>query len=275
VPSRDRQRVLARAKLERQMARRAAAARRRRQLQAALGAATTLILVVGGTWFLVNKFSGDEDKKDTASPKTSESASPSPSPSVSLAPGNCAYGKAREGGAKPKNVGTPPTKNVKHTGTRSATLKLNKGTVEVQLDIAKAPCTTNSFTFLAGKRYFDNTKCHRLVVQGIHVLQCGDPTASGSGGPGYQFGEENLPKDGSYPAGVLAMANAGPGTNGSQFFIVYKNTKLPPNYTIFGKITKGLDVVEKIAAAGVQGGADGAEKPKSEIKIEKVSLGEG
>jgi peptidyl-prolyl cis-trans isomerase B (cyclophilin B) len=269
VPSKDRQRVLARAKLERQMARRAEAARRRRQMQAAIGAVLALVAVVGGTAFLVHQFSGDDTDKTTA--KKAE-----PSASASLAPGSCAYGKPKSGG-KSKDVGKPPTSNVTHTGVQVATLKTNQGTLEAQLDLAKAPCTSNSFAFLAGKKYFDGTKCHRLVVKGIFVLQCGDPSATGSGGPGYEFAEENLPtgSEGAYPAGVLAMANAGPGTNGSQFFIVYKDTKLPPNYTIFGKVTKGLDVITKVAAAGVtkeQQPGQGDGEPKTPVTLDKVTV---
>jgi peptidyl-prolyl cis-trans isomerase B (cyclophilin B) len=267
VPTLDRQRALARAKLERQMARRAAAARRRRQVQAALGAVIALVVVIGGTWYLVDQFSGDDSTKPSAKPE----ASAEPSPAASLAPGNCTYGKSQ--GGEVKNVGTPPTKGVVHEGVRAVTLTTSAGPVEFELDQAKAPCTVNSFTFLADKKYFDNTQCHRLTTSGIYVLQCGDPSATGTGGPGYQYGEENLPKDGeaNYPKGTLAMAKGGPGTNGSQFFIVYKDTKLPPDYTIFGKVTKGLENVEKVAKAGVEGGT-GDGKPKTPVKITKVTL---
>ena len=123
----------------------------------------------------------------------------------------------------------------------------------------------NSFKHLAEAKYFDGTSCHRLTTDNIFVLQCGDPTGTGSGGPGYQFGDENLPTEGAdnYPAGTVAMANAGPGTNGSQFFLVYKDTQLPPSYTIFGTITKGLDVVQKVADAGRTTNGAGDGKPKT------------
>ena len=140
----------------------------------------------------------------------------------------------------------------------------------------KAPCTTNSFRHLAEAKYFDGTSCHRLTTNNIFVLQCGDPTGTGSGGPGYQFGEENVPADGekNYPAGTVAMANAGSGTNGSQFFLVYKDTTLPPGYTIFGTITKGLDVVQKVADAGSDdSNGDGDGKPKLPVTIETVTVG--
>ena len=139
---------------------------------------------------------------------------------------------------------------------------------------AKAPCTTNSFRHLAEKKYFDGTSCHRLTTDGIFVLQCGDPTGTGSGGPGYEFGEENVPAEGSnnYPAGTVAMANAGPGTNGSQFFLVYQDTTLPAGYTIFGTFTTGLDVVQKVADAGVaDGSGDGT--PKQTTTLTSVTIG--
>ena len=158
----------------------------------------------------------------------------------------------------------------------TATIATDQGDVVVDMAAAKAPCTTNSFKHLAQAKYFDGTSCHRLTTENIYVLQCGDPTGQGSGGPGYQFGEENLPAEGqnNYPAGTVAMANAGAGTNGSQFFLVYKDTTLPPNYTIFGNITDGLDVVQKVAAKGVEGGGnDGA--PAQKVTIKNVTVGEG
>jgi peptidyl-prolyl cis-trans isomerase B (cyclophilin B) len=112
-----------------------------------------------------------------------------------------------------------------------------------------APCTTYSFRFLAQRGYFNGTHCHRLTVQRIYVLQCGDPTGTGSGGPGFSFNDENL-AGATYPAGTVAMANAGPNTNGSQFFFTWKDTTLSPNYTPFGQVIQGMDVLKKIAAAG-------------------------
>jgi peptidyl-prolyl cis-trans isomerase B (cyclophilin B) len=124
-----------------------------------------------------------------------------------------------------------------------------QGIIAVQMLTAQAPCTTYSFRFLAQRDYFAKTHCHRLTTQGIFVLQCGDPTGTGSGGPGYRFNDENL-AGATYPAGTVAMANAGPNTNGSQFFFVWKNTSLAPNYTPFGRVISGMDVLRKIAAAG-------------------------
>ncbi|UGT43134.1 peptidylprolyl isomerase [Nocardia yamanashiensis] len=150
-----------------------------------------------------------------------------------------------------------------------AALESNCGTISIDLDAARAPRTVNSFVMLAGERYFDHTRCHRLTTEGIYVLQCGDPTGTGTGGPGYKFADENL-SGATYPAGTVAMANAGPNTNGSQFFLVYKDSQLPPNYTPFGKISGGLDVVRNIASAGVKGGG-GDGSPADDIVLDAVT----
>ena len=124
-----------------------------------------------------------------------------------------------------------------------------QGVITVRMLTDKAPCTTFSFRFLASKGYYNLTHCHRLTTQIIYVLQCGDPTGTGSGGPGYAFNDENL-AGATYPAGTVAMANAGPNTNGSQFFFTWQNTTLAPDYTPFGTVISGMDVLQKIAAAG-------------------------
>ena len=124
-----------------------------------------------------------------------------------------------------------------------------QGTITVKMLTSAAPCTTYSFRFLASQGYFNQTHCHRLTVSGIYVLQCGDPTGTGSGAPGYAFNDENL-TGATYPAGTVAMANAGPNTNGSQFFFVWKDTTLSPAYTPFGTVIGGMNVLQKIAAAG-------------------------
>jgi len=131
----------------------------------------------------------------------------------------------------------------------SATLITTQGAITFRALTDKAPCTTNSFRFLAERFYYNLTHCHRLTTQRIFVLQCGDPTGTGSGGPGYSFNDENL-AGATYPAGTVAMANAGPNTNGSQFFFVTQDTTLRPNYTPFGVVTRGMDVLTKIAAGG-------------------------
>ena len=166
-----------------------------------------------------------------------------------------------------------PADALKPATAYTMTLATNCGDIVIETDPEKAPATVNSMVFLADQGYFDLTACHRLTTEGIFVLQCGDPKGDGTGGPGYTIPDENLPADGqdNYPAGTVAMANAGPGTGGSQFFIVYDNTTLPPNYTIWGTVTKGLDVVKGIAAAGVEGGgADG--RPAQPVTIETAKV---
>ena len=145
-----------------------------------------------------------------------------------------------------------PTKPAKSL-PKVLTLTTNCGDIVIALN-AKASQTITNISALANAKYYNASLCHRLTTEGLYVLQCGDPTASGSGSPtGWKgYADENLPKAGAknYPAGTVAMANSGPGTNGSQFFLVYADTQLGPNYTIWGKITKGLDLVKKIAEVG-------------------------
>lgn len=180
--------------------------------------------------------------------------------------------------AKPKTFAKVPDKKAAEGKTWVATVKTTCGTVTMELDGTKAPQTVASFNHLAKEGYWAPSPCHRVTTEGIFVLQCGDPTGSGSGGPGYTFGIENAPKDGKYPVGSLAMARTqDPNSNGGQFFIAYKETQLPTEgggYTIFGKVTKGLDIVEKIAAnkAVAPQPADGT--PVSPISILSVSVTE-
>lgn len=156
--------------------------------------------------------------------------------------------------AKPKQLTKVPDKATAAGKTWIATVKTNCGNLQLELDGTKAPQTVASFLNLAKEGYWAPSPCHRLTTEGIFVLQCGDPTGTGQGGPGYTFGVENAPKDMKYPTGTLAMARTqDPNSNGGQFFIVYKDTELKDatGYTIFGKVTKGLDIVDKIAAGGL------------------------
>ena len=156
-------------------------------------------------------------------------------------------------------LGKPPT-TVPGTGRATLTLTTNRGTITVDLDRAKTPCAVASLSFLTGKNYYRNTSCHRLDTA-ISVLQCGDPTGTGAGTPGYLFADENLPTGATpaYRAGDVAMANAGsPWTDGSQFFFVYEDSDLPPGYGIFGHVVTGLDVVKAVAAGGDDGALPGA-----------------
>jgi peptidyl-prolyl cis-trans isomerase B (cyclophilin B) len=290
VASRDRERRLSREHHERQQARRLAAREKARRRNATIGAAVATALVIGGVAFLATVVGGDEAATDPAaaaspaatpaaspgiSPPVAGSASPEPTgePTAEPVAGTCEYREEQAGG-QVKDVGLPPVKNVETAAPYTATLQTNRGAVTINLRTDEAPCTVNSFRYLAGKDFYADTDCHRLTTEGIFVLQCGDPFGDGSGGPGYVFDEENLPAPGevTYPKGTVAMARtAQPGTNGSQFFLVYDDTTLPPDYTIFGTVTEGLDIVEEVAAAGVEdGGSDGS--PKRAVRISDVSV---
>ena len=156
---------------------------------------------------------------------------------------------------------------------RTFTLTTNCGNIVIKADGKSAPITVTALSALANGGFFDQTLCHRLTTEDIYVLQCGDPTATGLGGPNFTYRDENLPTpvENNYPAGVVAMANSGQNTNGSQFFIVYADTSLPPSYTIWGKVTKGLEIIQMVAKSGVlDGKQDGA--PKLKIGIEKVKV---
>jgi peptidyl-prolyl cis-trans isomerase B (cyclophilin B) len=176
-------------------------------------------------------------------------------------------------GHAPKTLAMPVIK--KPFKNRTFTFKTNCGDVVVAADGIKAPLTVISMAYMANNGYFDATLCHRLTTKGIYVLQCGDPTASGSGGPAWQVPDENLPAPGAnaYPAGTVAMANSGANTNGSQFFIVYAdNSMLGPNYTIWGHITQGLDIIKAIAAKGSNNAnGDGDGSPNQTLEIIKAS----
>jgi peptidyl-prolyl cis-trans isomerase B (cyclophilin B) len=263
VPSsKSRQRALARAKAERQIARRAAAARKRRQWQAGIGGAVVLALVVLGTIWAAGGFK--------------------PAP---VKPDDCAWTAVdTTTDTNAKQVGMPPTQDIPKSGSEHLTITTNQGTISALLDPAKAPCTVASMKYLAGKRFFDNTTCGRLATKGSFLLQCGDPGTSGKGGPAYRYKTEYTPPvlpnpspsasssasptasadpnaptgaTATYSRGVIATWNDGtPDSNGSQFFIVYQDSVLNPNYTVFGTVTDGLDVVDKVAKGGHDGTFD-------------------
>ncbi|MEU8235859.1 peptidylprolyl isomerase [Actinoplanes sp. NPDC048967] len=271
----DRQRAAARARLEKEMAERATAARKRRQRQAIIGSALAVVVIAGAAVWIVAALGNDDDKKST------DAAAPPP--------GTVACSWIPEDGStgsKVKDVGTPPS-NAPNVGKSTLTMDTNLGAITASVDLSKAPCTGEAFTFLAGKKFWDNTKCHRLTTAGIKVLQCGDPTATGkgwresdgSGGPSFRYAEENLPTNAkpAYPKGTIAMAKtSAPSSTGSQYFIVYEDTDLPPDYTVLGTITKGLDIVESVAKAGsdnANGQGDG--HPKKEITIKTLTMAKG
>ncbi len=266
----ERQRKLARERYQRQQARRAERAKRWR-LVSVIGATVVVLAGLGtGSYFIVA--GGGKPTSAAASPTAtpSASASASPAPSTVAEPArHCTYTANPPAARK---VSFPPAKP-DYKAKYRATIKTNRGTVVINLLNSKATCTVNSFVSLAKQRYFNNTSCHRLTTSGIYVLQCGDPTGTGSGGPGYKFADENL-AGARYTAGTVAMANSGPGTNGSQFFIVYQNSlTLPPNYTPFGTVVSGLGIIKNVAKAGTDnsnGTGDG--HPKKKVVIDSVRI---
>jgi peptidyl-prolyl cis-trans isomerase B (cyclophilin B) len=222
-----------------------------------IGAAVALVVVVLGVWGLaaVSRASDPHRDRPGAAPAGGGTAG-----GATKEPEACAWKPATGDPASLKDTGTPPESGEPRTGTATMTLTTNLGTIEITIDRATTPCTAASFAYLAGKRFFDGTRCHRLVTSGIYVLQCGDPSASGAGGPSYEYADENLPQPGSagsatYRRGVVAMANRGPGTNGSQFFINFRDGELAPSFTPFGTVTKGMEIIDEIARGGVAGGA--------------------
>ncbi|MET0965897.1 MAG: peptidylprolyl isomerase [Nakamurella sp.] len=228
--------------------------RGRRRAGAAIALAAVLVLSTGCA---------------TSTPAASSATAGSRSAAASAAPGtvNCSY---EPGGNAAKDVELPP-ENEPSVGPATAAINLTGGTIDIDLDRATAPCTVGSFVHLAESGYYDDTPCHRLTkAASLSVLQCGDPSGTGGGGPGYTYADETNPEM-VYPAGTVAMANAGPDTNGSQFFLVYEDSTLPPDYTVFGKMTGGLDVLRAIAAKGTTGSGQ-MTKPVDAITISTVTI---
>ncbi|WP_374983881.1 peptidylprolyl isomerase [Streptomyces fradiae] len=264
VSSDQRRRQLAREKFERQQRKREESRRKAKRRNAVVAAALAVVLAAGGAVYASVQLAGPEkDRVDTSdpaaapSPGSSDAPSPSPSPEPSMA--------------------------VDAKKTYTMALRTDAGELAITMDAARTPRTVNSFKHLADREYFDGTKCHRLTTQGIFVLQCGDPQGDGTGGPGYNIPDENLGSLGKagadgkvvYRAGTVAMANTGsPDSGGSQFFLVYQDSELPPKYTPFGTLdAAGLKAVREVAKAGVADGTgDGA--PKKAVTVEKATVSE-
>jgi cyclophilin family peptidyl-prolyl cis-trans isomerase len=249
-----------------------AGAPRRRQLSpevkvAAFGLLAAALLITGAV--LISKaVGGSSSSADTLATLPT----PTTKPLASTKVGDCVY--TEDGQQAARKVTLPPAGPSVDTKTATMTLNTNYGTIVATLDAAKAPCTVHALEYLAQQKFYDQTTCHRETAGStseIFVLQCGDPTAQGSGTPGFAYKNENT-SGVNYNRGVLAMANGGPDTNGSQFFISYADPTeagaqaLAGGYTVFGQITQGLDVLDKITGPGVQGEAgDGPPASKPEI----------
>lgn len=183
----------------------------------------------------------------------------------------CTY---RATGAAAKPADPPSGSGVPATGTVTVTLTFSQGPVQITMDRAAAPCTVHSFESLAQQGFYNGSACHRLGTTGAFFLQCGDPSGSGTGGPGYTFDDE-LAQTSSYTTGVVAMANSGANTNGSQFFLVYADSPFPPSYTIFGHMdNKSSAVVAGVAMLGQDGSwKDGTGRPVGDATIKTASAG--
>jgi peptidyl-prolyl cis-trans isomerase B (cyclophilin B) len=261
VSQEQRKRQLAREKFLRQQQRRTSARRKAKMRNSVIASVLGVILIGSVALYTTGVLKDDKDDKANASAQTT----PSPSAS-SKAPDPCA--KPAKGSVKKLSWKKEPAMTIDKSAKYTMKLATTCGEIDVALKASAAPHTVNSFNFLLGKGYLDHTKCHRLTPQGIYVLQCGDPTGTGTGGPGYTFEDEF--NDHKVERGALAMANAGPNTNGSQFFIVTAEACpwLDGKHTVFGRVTSGMDVVDKIA----QLPRDTRDKPREPATIERVEL---
>jgi peptidyl-prolyl cis-trans isomerase B (cyclophilin B) len=263
------------------MAERQAAAKRRRQRLTIAGAAAGLVLVVAGGFWVVSAVTGDDDDPPPAAAATPTAGASAPAPAE---PGECSWDESAVG-AYPVDVGTPPEGEPRE-GTQVMTVATNLGEIKVEMDLAAAPCVAASFSHLASQEFYDGSYCHRMFPG---MLQCGDPNAVdsdyadqegiGEGGPSYRFPDQNLPTTPDpvyYPAGTVAMANSGPGTNGSQFFFIYQDTDLNgPNYSVIGQVVEGMDVLEQVDEIGHDGAFDpspGGGHPNEDIIIETLRV---
>jgi peptidyl-prolyl cis-trans isomerase B (cyclophilin B) len=275
--SKERQRQRARERHERQQEEHR---QRQQQLRKRLSIGAVVVLVLGLVAGLSLLFVGGSTPAAKSKPKATASASATSSAAAVAEPAHhCTY--TDTGAGKPSLPTATPDYNASYT----ATINTNLGKIDISLLNSKATCAVNSFAHLAETNFFNNTQCWRVSnSSGLYLLQCGDPTATaksklscssstlGVGGPGYQFADENL-TGATYPAGTVAMANGGANTNGSQFFLVFKNTTLPASYPPFGKITSGLDILQNVAKAGTSCTIQvGGGVPKEKVIINSVTV---
>jgi peptidyl-prolyl cis-trans isomerase B (cyclophilin B) len=271
MPTERQRREAERRRLQRQLQRRAERERRRRRFALVASIVGTLVVVVIVLVFVVA--TGNDATKPAAHASTSPTATASTSAAAAYP---CTWTKS---GTAAKKAAVPSSTTPPKTGKVTVAVATTQGAMTFALDRSVAPCTVASFVSLVEQHYYDKTPCHRLTTSGIYVLQCGDPTGSGTGGPGYTIPDEATGAE-SYPAGTIAMARSSQAhSGGSQFFIVYKDSpNLKQNlgrlqYTVFGKVSAGLSVVEKVAAHGsnnANGTGDG--KPKLPITLSKLTV---
>jgi peptidyl-prolyl cis-trans isomerase B (cyclophilin B) len=273
VPTSKQRREAARRHLERQLQQRQAqeAVRKRRVLIATVAGTLVLALVVVLFVVFVTHDKSSSSAAASASPSVSATATASASAAAAKYP--CTW---TTGGTAARKVSKPSTTTPPKTGTVVISVATTRGPMTFTLNRAQAPCTVASFESLVKQKFYNNTPCPRVESQSLFILQCGDPTGTGAGGPGYTVPDEFTGSE-KYTAGTLAMANTGQANSGgSQFFIVYKADPLPAQYTIFGKVTSGLDVVTKVAAGGNDGSnSAGGGKPKLPINLTTLTVKSG
>jgi len=258
VPSTKREREMARLRLQRQAERRAQQQARRRQRTAVVVSTLAVLAVIVAVVLLA---------------RSGSKAKPAPKAAAAAPAGGIACGGSKPAAAAKQTFPAEPALTIDQKAMYTLALDTSCGPITVTMDAAKAPHTVNSLAFLADKKFYDGTFCHRETTSpGLTVLQCGDPDGTGAGGPGYTLAEENL-TNAAYSRGVMAMAKtAAPHTTGSQFFLIDKDSQLPPQYTVVGTITGGLDVLDKILAIGQDdknGQGDGA--PKQTVYLNTVT----
>ena len=267
MPTDKQRRQAAQRHLQKQLERRAEQTARRRKTFGILATVVSVLVVLGAVLLLTGAFSGDEPD-DTAAAET-----PQADGTVS-----CTYTPDESGNPNLTDVGTPPDPESTPTeGTTTLLMRTGQGDIPLTLDRAKAPCAAASFTYLAQESFFDGSPCHRMVNgESFGVLQCGDPSGTGQGGPTYKFAEE-VTAETTYPRGTIAMAKSGaPNSTGSQFFLVFADAQLPPDYTVVGTVDEaGLAVLDQIATAGNDGSMEpspGGGKPNVPVVIESMTV---
>jgi cyclophilin family peptidyl-prolyl cis-trans isomerase len=274
VSTNKQRRQAAQRHLQRQLERRTELAKKRRRNLGILASAIAVLVVIGAALVITGAFTGDDDDAQAAAdPSNTSAAAPSTNADGTV---TCTYAPDPTGNPNLVDVGTPPAPEATVAqGTSTLLMSTDQGDLTLTLDRAKAPCAAASFTYLAAQKFYDGSPCHRLVNQeSFGVLQCGDPTGTGSGGPSYKYAEE-VTDETTYPRGTIAMAKtSAPNTTGSQFFLCFVDTQLPPEYTVVGTVDEaGIAVLEKVAAGGIKDvGPTGDGAPAIPVTIDTMAV---
>ena len=275
MPTNKQRREAAQRHLQRQLERRAELARKRRRNLGIIATAVAIVVVVGAALLITGVFQGDDDEASADPTASAPSAAATTNADGTVA---CTYAPDESGNPSLTDVGTPPSPEATPTeGTSTLLMSTTQGDLTLTLDRAAAPCAAASFTYLASQKFFDGSPCHREVNQPTFgVLQCGDPSGTGSGGPSYKFAQE-IPEGTTYPRGTIAMANTGqPDSTGSQFFLCFVDTELSPDYTPVGTVDEaGLAVLDTVAAAGNDGSFEaqaGGGAPNMPVTINTMTV---